>query len=103
MARRGRIVFPGCPHHVTQRGNRRQDIFRDDQDRLLFIDLLATYAKQYAVAIWAYTLMTNHIHVIAVPEEKGCLSAAMRDVLSDYALSFNKHYGYRGHLWQARF
>ena len=52
MARRGRIVFPGCPHHVTQRGNRRQDIFRDDQDRLLFIDLLATYAKQYAVAIW---------------------------------------------------
>jgi putative transposase len=103
MARRARLVSPGCPHHVTQRGNRRQNVFADDQDRLKFIELLRQYLIRHSVAIWAYVLMTNHIHLIAVPQTLSSLSSAMRDCLSDYALFFNRRYGHVGHLWQQRF
>jgi len=103
MTRHARLVFPGCPHHVTQRGNRRQHVFRDDQDRLKFIALLKVYIKRYEVDIWSYVLMTNHIHLVAVPQTLTSLSSAMRDCLSDYALFFNRRYGYVGHLWQQRF
>jgi putative transposase len=103
MSRSARIVLPEFPHHVTQRGNRRQDVFRDDQDRCTFLRLLAQYLKRYRVEVWSYTLMRNHIHLIAVPNTTEGLSATMRDCLSDYALFFNKRYAYNGHLWQARF
>ena len=103
MARSARLVSPGCPHHVTQRGNRRQNVFGDDQDRLKFIELLQQYLRRHRVAIWSYVLMTNHIHLIAVPQSLSSLSSAMRDCLSDYALFFNRRYGYIGHLWQQRF
>jgi putative transposase len=103
MTRQARLVSPGCPHHVTQRGNRRQEIFRDSEDRLKLIDLLRLYNQRYEVDIWSYVLMTNHIHLIAVPQTLTSLSSAMRDCLSDYALFFNRRYGYVGHLWQQRF
>jgi putative transposase len=103
MTRHARFVSPGCPHHATQRGNRKLDTFRDNNDRLKFIELLQLYIKRYELAIWAYALMTNHIHLIAVPRESTSLSDAMRDCLSDYALYFNRRYGYVGHLWQNRF
>jgi REP-associated tyrosine transposase len=103
MPRHARLVSPGCPHHVTQRGNRRQEVFRDDQDRLKFIELLTLYHKRYEIDIWSYVLMTNHIHLIAVPKTLTSLSSGMRDCLSDYALFFNRRYGYVGHLWQQRF
>ena len=100
MTRQARLISPGCPHHVTQRGNRRQDVFRDVRDRLKFIELLKVYIKRYEVDIWSYVLMTNHIHLVAVPKTLTSLSSAMRDCLSDYALFFNRRYGYVGHLWQ---
>jgi putative transposase len=103
MARSARLISPECPHHVTQRGNRREDVFRDDQDRLKFIDLLGRYASRYRVEIWSYVLMTNHIHLIVVPQNSTSLSSAMQNCLSDYALFFNRRYGYVGHLWQQRF
>ena len=103
MARLARIVFPGCPHHVTQRGNRRQEVFRDNEDRFEFVDMLAAETQRAGVRILAYTLMTNHIHLIAVPESQESLSVAMRRCLSDYARAFNRRCGYTGHLWQARF
>jgi len=103
MPRQARILSPGFPHHVTQRGNRRLDVFRDDLDRRHFLELLVRYFQRDHIDVWSYTLMTNHIHLIAVPETKEGLSAAMRDCLSDYALKFNKRYGYNGHLWQQRF
>src|SRR5262249_7892828 len=103
MTRHARLVSPGCPHHVTQRGNRRLDIFRDDHDRLKFIELLHLDINRYELAIWAYRIMTNHIHLIAVPQTLTSLSDAMRDCLSDYALFFNRRYDYVGHLWQQRF
>jgi putative transposase len=103
MGRSARMVFPEFAHHVTQRGNRRQDVFRDDRDRRKFLELLAHYLKRDSIDIWSYTLMRNHIHLIAVPNTKDGLSTAMRDCLSDYALFFNQRYSYKGHLWQARF
>jgi putative transposase len=103
MARSARLVSPGCPHNVTQRSNRRQNVFGDDQDRLKFIELLQQYLSRDSVSIWSYVLMTNHIHLIAVPHSLSSLSSAMRDCLSDYALFFNRRYGYIGHLWQQRF
>jgi putative transposase len=103
MTRSARLVSPECPHHVTQRGNRRQEVFRDDYDRRKFIDLLRQYIARHHVEVWSYVLMTNHIHLIAVPQTPTSLSSAMRDCLSDYALFFNRRYGYVGHLWQQRF
>jgi putative transposase len=78
-------------------------VFRDDRDRLKFIDLVARYTSRYRVEIWSYVLMTNHIHLIAVPQTLTSLSSMMRHCLSDYALFFNQRYGYVGHLWQQRF
>ena len=103
MARRPRLVLPDTPHHVAQRGIRRMDIFRTDADRRDFVQLLKLQTSRFDVQIWAYALMSNHFHLIAVPSTREALSAAMRDTLSDYALLFNERYGYTGHLWQARF
>jgi putative transposase len=103
MVREARLVSPGFPHHVTQRGNRRQNVFFNDADRHHFLSLLARYIRRDHLDVWSYTLMTNHFHLIVAPETKEGLSAAMRDSLSDYALYFNKRYGYVGHLWQQRF
>jgi putative transposase len=103
MSRLARIVFPGFPHHITQRGVRRHDVFHDRKDRVEFMALLAKHTKRFCLEIWAYCLMTNHLHLVAVPVSKEAFSAAMRDSLSDYARYFNDLYGFKGHLWQARF
>jgi len=78
MARIARAVAPGFPHHITQRGNRRQQTFFSDQDFKAYLALMAEWCLNYKVDIWAYCLMPNHIHLIAVPETKdglnlGCL------------------------------
>ena len=69
MARMARVVAPGMPHHITQRGNRRQQTFFADDDYQAYIDLMAEWCGTYDVEIWAYCLMPNHIHLIAVPPE----------------------------------
>ena len=103
MARLARVVCPGIPHHVTQRGNRRQEVFRSRQDSLEFIDLLKTNCATAGLSVWSWVLMTNHFHLVVVPDHKNSLAITMRNSLSDYALSFNRQYGFNGHLWQARF
>jgi hypothetical protein len=67
MPRQRRVVLPGRPHHITQRGNNRRDVFFDDSDRELYLSLLREYTAQYQVKILGYCLMTNHVHLIAVP------------------------------------
>jgi putative transposase len=96
-------VIPGIAHHVTQRGNRRGDIFHDAEDRHLYFELLREYSLRHRLRIWAYNLMTNHTHLIAVPESSSALSDALRDTHGAYATLFNRKYGFSGHLWQARF
>ena len=79
MARLARIVLPGYPHHVTQRGNRRQDVFFCDGDFQAYLDLLKQWCSRESVKIWAYCLMTNYVHLIVKPEEGSNLSRAIGD------------------------
>src|ERR1051325_8788713 len=101
--RRRRVRVPGVPHHVTQRGNRRSEIFLDAEDRHLYLELLREYSTRHRLRLWAYSLMTNHTHLIVLPEGAASLSSALRDTHSTYASMFNRKYGFTGHLWQGRF
>ncbi len=67
MPRIARVVAKGYPHHVTQRGNYRQPVFEDDNDYVQYLEWLNDYGKKYSLNIWAYCLMTNHVHFICVP------------------------------------
>lgn len=67
MPRQARVVFPNIPHHIIQRGNRREDVFFSDNDRKQYLEWLKEYCKEQKVEILAYCLMTNHIHLLAVP------------------------------------
>ncbi len=103
MARMARIVIPHYPHHVTQRGNRRQKTFFSDADYRAYIDLLANAKIEAGVDVWAYCLMPNHVHLVVVPAEKDSLSALFRDAHRRYTRRINFREGWRGHLWQERF
>lgn len=103
MARRARIVVPDCAHHVTQRGNRGANVFREDEDRLRYNEILREKTISRGVLLWTYTWMTNHIHAIVVPHSETALAETFRDVHSDYGRWFNRKYGLSGHLWQGRF
>ena len=98
-----RVVAEGMPHHITQRGNRRQPTFFSDDDYLAYIDLMAEWCGAYDVAIWAYCLMPNHIHLIAVPEKAENLRLAIGEAHRRYTRRINSREGWRGHLWQERF
>ena len=103
MARLPRIVLPGIPHHVTQRGNRRERVFFEDGDYGLYLDLLADAATRAQVAIWAYCLMPNHVHIIAVPSDEDGLRRTFRHVHRHYTGYINARMRVTGHLWQGRF
>ena len=103
MARIARIIAPGIPHHVTQRGNRRMQTFFCDQDYQEYINLMAQWCNRCNVAIWAYCLMPNHVHIIAVPETEGGLRQAIGETHRRYTCMINVREGWRGHLWQGRF
>lgn len=98
-----RVVIPGCPHHLTQRGNRGEDVFFTEADRLRYLKLLADYAAKHGVAVQAYCLMTNHVHLVAVPHEEGSLAAALKPVHMRYAQHVNWTRHISGRLWQGRF
>ena len=103
MARIARVVAEGLPHHITQRGNRRQETFFSDEDYAAYIDLMAQWCRKYEVEIWAYCLMPNHIHLIAVPGKKENLRLAIGEAHRRYTRRINFREGWRGHLWQERF
>ncbi|MDD3906081.1 MAG: transposase [Candidatus Omnitrophica bacterium] len=103
MARIARIVVPGIPHHVTQRGNRRQDVFFSDNDRTFYLNLLHAHAKQCGLKIWAYCLMDNHIHVIVVPQHEDALADGFSEVHQRYTRMINFREKWRGYLWEGRF
>jgi len=103
MPRIARVIVPKMPHHVTQHGNMRADVFQSDQDRQKYLSLLIKYAAQHGVQVWAYCLMTNHVHFVAVPAGEESLGRGFRDTHQAYAAWFNKRLGQVGHLWQGRF
>jgi putative transposase len=77
MARLARVVVPGMPHHVTQRGNRRQPTFFCQDDYRAYRELTAEWCKERGVELWAYCLMPNHVHLIAVPQSADSLRRAI--------------------------
>ena len=103
MARLPRIVLPGVPHHVTQRGNRRERTFFEDGDYERYLDLLADAAGRAGVEIWSYCLMPNLVHIVAVPRDEDGLSRAFRYVHRHYTGYINARMRVTGHLWQGRF
>ena len=103
MARLARVVVPGYPHHVTQRGNRRQPTFFCDGDYGIYLDLMAQWCSAWAVEVWAYCLMPNHVHLIVVPESEEGLCRAIGEAHRRYTRHVNFREGWRGHLWQGRF
>jgi putative transposase len=103
MARLRRIVLPGIPHHITQRGNRRERVFFEEGDYALYLDLLSDAAARSGVAIWAYCLMPNHVHIVAVPQDEDGLRRTFRYVHRHYAGYVNARMRVTGHLWQGRF
>lgn len=103
MSRLPRIVLPGVPHHVTQRGNRRERTFFEDGDYALYLDLLADAAHKASTEIWSYCLMPNHVHIILVPQDADGLRRTFGDLHRRYTGYINARMRTTGHLWQGRF
>ena len=103
MARLARLVVPGLPHHVTQRGNRRQQTFFGEDDYAAYLQLMAEWCRERGVDVWAYCLMPNHVHLIAVPQAEDSLARAIGEAhrRSTRRISFREKW--RGYLWQGRF
>ena len=103
MPRKARVVFPNIPHHITQRGNRRQRIFFSEDDYAFYLTCIREFAARYQVSILAYCLMTNHVHHILVPSTTDGLHKMLKASHASYAHRINKRFDWTGHLWQARF
>jgi putative transposase len=103
MPRQARIVIPGCPHHVTQRGNNRQDVFFVDGDRRQYLVLLKEQSAKFGLTIDGYCLMTNHVHLVVTPGNAQSLAKALGRTNLYYTRYINRMHGRVGHLWQDRF
>ena len=93
----------GVPHHITQRGNRGEDVFYVDADRQRYIDLLRDYSEKHGLEILAFCLMTNHIHLVAIPQTETTLADVLKPVHTRYAQHVNWTHRLSGRLWQGRF
>jgi putative transposase len=91
------------PHHVTQRGNRRQPTFFGEEDYGAYVELMGEWCNEHGVEIWAYCLMPNHVHLIAAPASEDGLRLAIGEAHRRYTRRVNFRQGWRGHLWQGRF
>jgi putative transposase len=103
MPRQARIVFPGIPHHVTQRGNRRERVFHTPGDRIAYLDLLGQCSGECGVEVVAYCLMPNHVHLVLVPNTQTGLHLSLKSLHGKYAQRVNRMRKQRGHVWQDRF
>lgn len=98
-----RIVVPGEPHHITQRGNYRQRVFFRERDYEDYLGLVGKFAEAEGVRILAYCLMPNHVHLIAVPEEVDSLHRAFERIQGDYARNIHVRLHRKGHFWEGRY
>ena len=103
MARLPRVVAVEVPHHVTQRGNSRQVILATAADRITYLELLREYSQLYRLGLLGYCLMSNHVHLIAVPHTHDALSQSLKQAHGRYAAYWNARQSSSGHVWQGRF
>ncbi|UCH34135.1 MAG: transposase [Armatimonadota bacterium] len=103
MPRVARIVAPGVPYHVTQRGNNRQDVFFADDDRRFYLALLKEQARGYGLVVLGYCLMPNHLHLVVTPRAADSLAKAIGRTHFIYTQYINRLHGRSGHLWHGRF
>ena len=103
MPRKARIVIPDVPHHITQRGNNRQDVFFVDDDRRVYLSILKEQSVRYGFELLGWCLMTNHIHLVGRPSGPDSLAKALGRTHLRYTQYINRFHGRSGHLWQNRF
>lgn len=103
MPRLARTVFAGVPHHITQRGNRREKVFFTEEDRNVYLRWLREYGEKHRVDVLAYCLMTNHVHLVVIPASEEGLQGVLKPLHMRYAQRINRSRGWKGHVWQGRF
>lgn len=103
MPRIGRAVAAGFPHHVIHRGNNREDVFFEKEDRKQYLSLLKKYAAKWTSPITAYCLMTNHVHFLTKPGSDESLYKMMQGLTLCYTQYINRIYGRTGRLWESRY
>jgi putative transposase len=103
MVRFARVVSLGAPHHITQRGNARRFILEGDSERSVYLDLLQQGLQRQGVELIGYCLMSNHVHLVAVPHKRDALARSLKDVHGRYAAYWNAVYHSSGHVWQGRY
>jgi len=103
MPRIARVVAPDVPHHVTQRGNRRQKVFFTEEDFQYYLELMSRWCRKCGVKVWSYCLMPNHVHLIAVPKTEDSLARGIGEAHRRYTRMINFRKNWRGYLWQGRF
>src|SRR6201996_6900947 len=103
MARFARVIAFGVPHHITQRGNARRFILESDADRRVYLDLLRQSAERSEIELIGYCLMSNHVHLIAIPNKANVLGLALKDAHGRYASYWNAVRSSSGHVWQGRY
>ncbi len=103
MARQPRLSLTDQLHHVLWRGLPQQRVFVDDEDRALFLALLATHAAEQGVEVHAWALMPDHVHLLVTPRREGALSLLVQALGRRYVQAFNRRHGRRGTLWEGRY
>jgi putative transposase len=103
MARFARVVAAGVPHHLTQRGNARRIIFNSDADRLVYLNLLEADSRLHGLAVLGFCLMSNHVHLVVLPNRAESMALALRHAHGRYASYLNAKEGGSGHVWQGRY
>lgn len=104
MPRTGRVVLPGYPHHIVQRGHNRQVVFAEDCDYQYYLDTLRVWKIKYCVRVYAYCLMTNHVHLVLEPSNEPVgLGQLMKRLAGRQTRYVNKQEGRRGTLWEGRY
>jgi putative transposase len=103
MPRIARIVGVGYPHHIIQRGNNRERVFIDPTDYEKYLSFLLQYSREKEVAVFAYCLMPNHVHLLVKPSEQEALSKMMQGITLCYSKYFNGENGRTGRLWECRY
>lgn len=103
LARLARLILPGIPHHVTQRGNGRQRTFFSDADYAHYLKLLREHCGKAGVSVWSWVLMPNHVHLVLVPSDEDALRRALAPLHRGYAGYAHARMRRSGHFWQGRF